>query len=394
VRVFHYLPRILLAEGGPVRSTLDVCAMTVARGHRAVLLATDIADAPREWVAPGASNVPEVIRIDRPAVPPGFFDRAQMRRVRELVEPCDLLHLHAPWFTENIQLARLADRLGRPYVLTLHGMLDDWCMAQKGLKKRIFLLLAGRRMLEGAVRIQCASESERIQSSKWYPGTEAVVFPHVLDLSEFRSLPGPDEARRAFPALLPDGRNVLYLGRLHHKKGPDVLIRALGAMARRKVDARVFFAGAPHTPAYQRELESIVAAEEVSDRVHFLGVVTGRLKWSLYQACDVFALPTSQENFGFVYPEALACETPVITTRGAGLWSELESSGAAVIVERAPAPFADAIARLLADADLRAQMGRRGRAWVFEYLDTERIVDRLMDLYRIALDHAPRRGKR
>jgi len=126
----------------------------------------------------------------------------------------------------------------------------------------------------------------------------------------------------------------------------------------------------------------------LGDTVRLLGMVKGEDKVSLYEAADLFALPTSQENFGFVLPEALACRTPAITTRGVDIWPELESSGSTLIVEQAATAFADAIAGLLADDDLRQTMGASGRSWVLETLDPEVAVVRYSSLYHQAIGEA------
>ncbi len=110
--------------------------------------------------------------------------------------------------------------------------------------------------------------------------------------------------------------------------------------------------------------------------------MSGHEKLSLYQASDVFVLPTYQENWGFVLIESLACGTPLVTTRGVDIWSELESSGGAVIVDAEPGALATTIRSLLEDDGRRQEMGSRGRSWVLRTLHTDRVIDRYEALYR------------
>ena len=112
----------------------------------------------------------------------------------------------------------------------------------------------------------------------------------------------------------------------------------------------------------------------LAERVSFLGFVSGREKVSLYEAADIFVLPTNQENWGFVLIESLACGTPVVTTRGVDIWSELESSGGAVIVEPTPPAIASAMADLIRDRAKLETMQRQARAWVLENLNVDRVV--------------------
>ena len=119
----------------------------------------------------------------------------------------------------------------------------------------------------------------------------------------------------------------------------------------------------------------------LENEVRFVGPVAGETKRSLFQRADVFALPTHQENFGIVFTESLACETPVITTRGVDIWPELEASGGASIVDRTPEAFADAIAEIVGTEGRSARMGASGRRWVMDYLDVSRITDRFLEVY-------------
>jgi glycosyltransferase involved in cell wall biosynthesis len=384
MRITHFLTRFNLADGGVVRAVLDMCGLLASRGHEVTVLTCDATDVPDAWKAGGA-GVPTLRLVDPPKLPAGLFSRAQLRALGPLVRQSDVVHLHACWTTANNQLARMCRRIGTSYVLSVHGMLDDWCMAQKSPKKRIYLALGGRRTLEEAAVVHCTAASELEQSRKWYPRGRGAVVPLIFDLDPYRALPGPDPADAAFgPAgrgdIGPDRPVVLFLSRIHMKKGVDVLVRAAAELKKRGVACRTLIAGTGDAP-YELEIRGLIDELGLADDVRLLGLVTGATKVSLYERADVFALPTSQENFGFVFPESLACRTPVVTTRGVDIWPELEASGGAVIAERTPEAFADAIAGLLADPDRRRTMGEAGRAWVLEHLDPGAIAARFEEMY-------------
>ena len=204
--------------------------------------------------------------------------------------------------------------------------------------------------------------------------------PYIFDLAPFRDLPGPSLARDSIGAAQTSDPVILFLSRLHYKKQPEVLIDAAAILRDAGRAFRVLIAGTGE-PGYEAQLRERVARLNLGDVVHFLGLVVGEEKVSLYQRADVFSLPTSQENFGFVLTESLACGTPAVTTRGTDIWRELEACGGAIVTEGAPEQTAAAIAQLLDDPDRARAMGERGRAWVFEALDPAAIAARFEEIY-------------
>ncbi len=384
MRILHFLTRFNLADGGVVRAVLDMCQLLASRGHEVTVLTCDDTDVPDAWKS-GGDGVPLVRLIDFPARPLGLFSRSQLESMNDLVRASDVVHLHACWTTANNQLARMAQQHGTPYVLSVHGMLDDWCMAQKMPKKRVYLALGGRRTLEKAALVHCTAGAELEQSRKWYPRGTGIVVPLIFDLEPYKTLPGPAIAEAAFGStgtgdIDPDKPVVLFLSRIHMKKGVDVLVRSAEELKQRGCACRMLIAGTGDEP-YVREMKQLIKQLDLTDELRLVGLVTGESKVSLYERADVFALPTSQENFGFVFPESMACRTPVVTTKGVDIWPELEGSGGAVIVDQTPSAFADAIESLLGDADRRRAMGDSGRAWVLDYLDPDAIASRFEDMY-------------
>jgi glycosyltransferase involved in cell wall biosynthesis len=375
MRVAHYLPRVSIAEGGVTRAVLDLTDAVARLGERVELLTYQDDDVPGEWAA--AERAPRVELLDPPSGPGGLFSRTQLAQLVRRLDGADVLHLHAPWTLSNRQFASVARRLGIPYILSVHGMLDDWSMAQRNLKKRLYLALGGRRMLERAAAVHCTAAFEEEQAKKWFPRGRAVTIPLVFDVSPFRG----EIDQSLAPGPAPDGRpRLLFLSRLHEKKGLDRLLEAAAILKRRGVETDVLIAGTGE-PAYERQMRDLAQRLGLSERAHFLGLVTGAAKAALYASADLFVLPTSQENFGFVCPEALACGTAVVTTTGVDIWPELKESGGAEIVDNAPEPIADAVGSLVGAPERLAEMGRRGRAWVLDRFEGERVAREYQSLY-------------
>ncbi|MFG0306603.1 MAG: glycosyltransferase [Phycisphaerales bacterium JB040] len=380
MRLVHYFKRMNLEDGGVVRCVLDLTATLAAAGHDVTLLTHDRTDVPEEWVA-GTRGVPTVRTLPAPARALGRFGGDALRAVAGHLDGADALHLHAMWEPTNTQLARVARRAGVPYVLSTHGMLDDWSMGQKAAKKRLYHALVERRLLAGAAAVHCTARGELDQAKKWFPQRLGRVVPLVFDLAPFDPGPGPERARDAFPGFGTGEPTVVFMSRLHVKKGVEHLIDAARLLADRGTPAQFLIAGTGEE-GYVAGLRERAARAGVGARCHFLGMVSGADKVSLLQAADLSALPTSQENFGFAIVEAMAAGTPVIITRGVDIWPELEQSGGAVLIEQAPGPLADAIAGLASDPERLGAMSDAARGWARATFAGSAIADRYVELYR------------
>jgi glycosyltransferase involved in cell wall biosynthesis len=391
MRIVHHLERFRLSDGGVVRAVIDLCNALADAGHRITVLTFDDADAPKDWN--GRDGRPALIHLTRARLPLRL-SRASAGSAKAAIQGADLLHLHVPWDPACVHLASIARAAGRPYVLSIHGMLDEWTIRLKGFKKRLYLALGGKGMLERAAFVHCTAQSEMDQSQRWYPRGRSVVIPLLVDLSPFDPLPGAEMARQRFDSLRIGAPVILFVGRLHPIKRLDLLIRAAAKLKAMAVPFRLVLAG-PGEPDHEKELRRLAAELGLERDVDFPGFVGGIEKVSLYQVASVFVLPSFHENFGVVSIEAMACGTPVVATPGVNIHAELKGSGGAAICEPTAEAMAEALAGILRDPQRRAEMGRRARHWVFADLHPDRIRAAFEAMYRKAVQiHADgRRGR-
>lgn len=372
MRLVHFIARIRFAEGGVVRALIDLAGAQAAAGHEVVVLTLDDADAAEAWRdgGPVVETLPSV--------------RASRDRIARRLHDADILHLHTPWAPANLSLARAARRAGTPYVLTLHGMLDDWAIRQKWLKKRLYLTLFARRLLRDAAFVHCTAQGEREQSEPRLPHRRVRVVPLLCDLRELACEESHDAAE-------PDGvPRVLFFGRVVPGKGVEMLLDAMPHVLQRVPDAALTIAG-PVDDAYRARLRRRAQERGVGERVEFAGLVVGDAKRCMLRGADVAVSLSDHENFGFTLIEALACSTPVVTTQDVATWRDLESSGGAAIVPTAPSAAARAIVDLLTDREQAQAMGRAGREHVLRWLDPERVLAEYITMYEEAQRSARRR---
>lgn len=381
MRIAHYMQDIDFTRGGPPRAVVDQVATMHARGHQAGLLTTNARDVPRPWLD-GTSEKPRLVRLPTVRGPFGRLSSEGIVRVRKALAQFDILHMHGVWEPGNLQVAAVCRRLNIPYVVSLRGMLDDWSMDQSSLRKRIFLAFGGRRYLEQAAAVHCTADAELEQSREWFPRGTGVVIPNLIDLEPYANAPDPTSALSTWPEIAESQFTVLFLSRIQVKKGLEYLIDALATLRDRGHQGiRVMIAGTGDDD-YVAALHGRIKAAGVADQFTWAGHVGGALKNSLYAACDVFALPTSQENFGFVFFESLASGTPVVTTNLVDTRREIERSGGGLIVSQDATQFADAIGSFVSGERNGVTMGAAGREWTLHNLETSKVAAEFEAIYQ------------
>lgn len=380
MRILHYIPSLHAAVGGPARAVIDLCAALALRGHAVTIATADAGQAPQSWQCSSTAS-PHIVLLPRAPLPAFTYTGSGCRELRILVESHDIVHVHGIWEYANVQICKIAAGNGKPYIVSVHGMLDPWSMRQGSFKKQLYLQLVGSRWLRNASRIHLTTQAEFLAARRYFPEQLGRVVPLLMDLQDYRELPGPALAEARLPAR--NGRpRVLFLSRLHPKKNLETLLLAAQLLEQRGRSIAVVVAG-DGDPAYVTQLQTL--ASSLNCQATFLGMVTGNEKLSLYQACDIFALPTQQENFGLVFIEAMGCGLPVITTHDIGSKPELAPSGAIAFVERTPAAFADVLEASLFGSHGNFERGQRGREWVFKSFDPASSIERFESCYANAI---------
>jgi glycosyltransferase involved in cell wall biosynthesis len=201
----------------------------------------------------------------------------------------------------------------------------------KHLKKRLYWRWAEYHVLRDARAVFFTCEEEmRLARGTFLPYRCAEV---VVGFGTAAPPVGSAAATAAFQAAFPDltGRRLLlFLGRIHEKKGCDLLIRTLASHAEGDGRWQLVFAG-PVDPAYGAQLRSLAAEQGVTDRITWTGMLAGDVKWGALYCAEAFILPSHQENFGIAVTEALACGTPVLISDQVNIWREIDGDGAGLV---------------------------------------------------------------
>lgn len=329
MKILQVIGSLGATSGGPVEGLIQQGVQMAARGHEVHTVSLD---------CPGQALDERMASQGIYFLGPrllgyGFAFRLEPW-LRMHASYFDVIIVHGMWQYHGYCVSKVCRSMGLKYVVFLHGMLDPWFARQyplKHLKKWLYWPWAEYLVLRGAAAVlfTTAEELQLARESFWlYKVREKLVGYGI----SARKIPAPAAAEvffSQFPALR-GKRNLLYLSRIHPKKGCDLLINAFAQVAGADPSLHLIMAG-PDQTGWQQELIRMAQDLGVAERITFTGMLTGEMKWGAYDASEVFVLPSHQENFGIVVAEALASSVPVLTTYSVNIWREIRDADAGFI---------------------------------------------------------------
>ena len=279
-----------------------------------------------------------------------------------------------------------------PYVVFTHGMLDPYfkhTFPAKHLKKWLYWLMVEFWILRGAYRVLFTSKAEErlAKQSFWLHRWNGLVVPYGAS--------GPPEEdpaflKEAFFKQVPTARGkrfLLYLGRIHRKKGCNMLIDAFGKAAQTDPDLLLVMAG-PDQQGWTSDLQAAAQQHGITDRVLWPGMLKRDVKWGAFFAAEAFVLPSHQENFGIAVAEALACSLPVLLADKVNIAEEIAEDGAALMEPDTPAGTLRLLERWIAlSPSDRLRMHERALSCYRSHYDMRENAKTIIRLFKNASQH-------
>jgi glycosyltransferase involved in cell wall biosynthesis len=246
----------------------------------------------------------------------------------------DCILVNGIWQYHSYGTRVALSKTGTPYVIFTHGMLDPWFKHEyplKHLKKWLYWPWGEYRVLRDAEAVLFTSEEEMLLARKsfWLYKAKAVVIGYGT-LGPNVDLP---RAARTFLDEYPGLRGkrlATFMGRIHPKKGCDLLIEAFARTMARDAAWHLLMIG-PDQVGWQADLIKLAERLGVADRITWTGMLRGERKWGAFACSEVFVLPSHQENFGIVVAEALACGVPVLISNKVNIWREVQKEAAGLV---------------------------------------------------------------
>jgi glycosyltransferase involved in cell wall biosynthesis len=388
MKILHIIPSVASVRGGPSKEVLETVQALRNIGVDAEIATTN--DNGNDLL-----NVPLCQRREYQHVPIWFFSRfsPQVHSIREFafssqlttwlwhnIPSYDLLHIHAIFSYASTAAMAIARLKGIPYIVSPLGLLSEWSLQQSVRKKQIYLNLIERANLNNSRGLHLTSEQEQQEVSLLGLTAPSFVLPHGLSI----------------PPIIPDARHrlrqhfnvpidepiILFLSRLHPKKGLDYLIPALGKLVHHRF---TFVLAGSGSAQYQAEIESLLISTGIRDRTHFTGFVAGETKNLLVQGSDLLALTSHAENFGIAVLEALAVGVPVLVTPGVGLASVVQQHQLGYVTELDVLDIASALDLYLSHPQEAKDMGDRARKIISENYTWGKIAIKMLKVYESIL---------
>jgi glycosyltransferase involved in cell wall biosynthesis len=292
------------------------------------------------------------------------------------IKEADVVHVHGLWEPHCIMSGVLARRHCKPFIVSAHGMLERWAIRNKRWKKWPYSLMVERPNLRRTTMLRALTLSEVDDYRRFGLTNPVAVIPNGIDLTGKTS-------SALFLSMWPelkDKRLVLFLSRIHYKKGVDLLVKAWANITTQFPDVHLVIAG-PDSEGTQRAAEQMVKEQSIGERVTFTGAVYGDLKASLLGAASLFVLPSHSEGFSVAILESLAAGVPVIITNGCN-FPEVATSGSGWVVRASIAEIEGALQEALASSEIDLQCrAHRGLQLVRSKYSWSQIGKQMADVY-------------
>jgi glycosyltransferase involved in cell wall biosynthesis len=328
LKLLHVLPSANPNTGGPLESVRQRALHLQQLGHTVELVTLD--DPDNDFIR----QFPLVVHALGPSRTAYRYNRRLVPWLTEHAREYDAIVVDGIWQYHSFGAWRALRRAGIPYFVFTHGMLDPWFKRQyplKHFKKWLYWPWADYRVLRDAQAVLFTTDEERLvaRQSFWlYRAREQVIAYGTTDppanAAELR-----EHFLRANPQLR-GGRVLLFLSRIHVKKGCELLIRAFANICATEPALRLVMAG-PDSTGLVAELKRLARRLDIADRITWPGMLQGDMKWGAFYSAEAFVLPSHQENFGIAVAESLACGVPALISNKVNIWPEVLADGAGLV---------------------------------------------------------------
>jgi glycosyltransferase involved in cell wall biosynthesis len=386
VRILHVIPYMHPNAGGPPVVVENFVRETGKLGHSSEIVSSAFL-CNRDQI--GLLKQLNKLAPTEFVVRSGIFaplHRPTWRQLGQRIQAADIVHVHTLWNSINVIVQRECARINRPYVLMPHGMLDPYSLSVKRWRKSFYLwALEGRNISSAQGVIYTSLEEARLAETRLWSLPKRFIVP----LGGDRPSGNSDELASEFLERFPKARNrrqLLFLGRLHFKKGLDRILMTLPGVIKKYPNVLLTIVGGG-SAEFEASLNRQIGTQGLQNYVLMTGSLSGAVKWGAYASAELFLLPSRQENFALTVAEAMQMGVPVIISSRVNTWPYVKDAGAGLILneERISQDLEEGILSLLKDCAARRLMGRRGQEYARTTLTWASAATKLLECYEEVL---------
>jgi glycosyltransferase involved in cell wall biosynthesis len=281
----------------------------------------------------------------------------------------DIIHNHSLWMMPNVYAGQIINRSSKTkLIVSPRGALSRYALGINSYQKKVFGTLLQYPVLKKAscFHATATSECEEIRALGY--GQPVAIIPNGIDVPV------------NFCAKEGSRKKLLFLGRIHRKKGFDILLPAWREIQSHFPEWDLDIVG-PDDGGYEKTVKHMSHGLGCK-RVYFRGPVYSKEKWYYYMKSHLFILPTHSENFGMSVAEALICKTPAIVTKGAP-WKGLDLNKAGMWIDISTAALVQALRAMMSKKQVeRDEMGQWGHLWMRKDFSWSSVGNKMADTYK------------
>jgi glycosyltransferase involved in cell wall biosynthesis len=309
-----------------------------------------------------------------------FYSSSLTKEILDRVSEFDIIIAESLWGHALMPISKACNQVHKPYVVSARGQLNSWALAKKNLKKRLYLTLVGRRLINQAAAIYCTDPLEATAVKKLRFRPPPFEIPNGIRSSEYLQRNDTCNLRDRY-GIPSDAILLLFLGRMTQIKRPDIAVEVLGATQALPQNIHLLLVG-PDEGNWKDRLKAQAQVLNCSGKIHFTGLVDRKGVISALSQANLLLMPSEiQENFGNSALEAMAAGVPVIVSDGVpvGYWAE--KAGAGRVVPCTKDAFQKATLDLLSNPVQLKKMGELGQELIQERFDVSIVSHEMLKQY-------------
>jgi glycosyltransferase involved in cell wall biosynthesis len=388
LKILHVIANLSPEKGGPSKVIIEMCEALVKEGHDVSIYTTD------EFILRERKDN----LIDFPIITrgikifyfpffrkiPWYYSPKMGNFIKNTIINFDVVHIHSLYLYHTMITAYYCRKNSIPYIIRPHGTLDPFIRKNGKLKKFFYHKLIENRNLNSAAFVHyTAQEEKELAHDELDLSSSAYVAPLGINISDFEKVLKDEAFHRKFEFL--NNKFVfLFLGRLHYKKGLDLLVKAFSKMVKTYGNIHLLIVG-PDEGKYQQKILQWIIEENIENDVTFLGMLSGKEKAEAYAISDVFVLPSYSENFGITVIEAMVSNVPVIISNQVNIAKEVSEAEAGIIIDCDVDQLRDAMGEIYKNEKLRESLRINGFDLVASKYSWSTNVKKIIEMYKEAI---------